>query len=70
MRQYTKDRFEDSALGLQHRDLGLFDQVVTNVTVDPPDTKAYYDGRKVIDDAEQDPDDENEDDEENAEDDE
>ena len=64
MREYTDDELEDNALGLEHRDLGLFDQVVNDVTVDHPDTKAYYDGRKGIDYAAQDEDDESEDDEE------
>jgi hypothetical protein len=70
MREYTEDELEDNALGIKHRDLGLFDQVVNDVTVDHPDTKAYYDGRKGIDYTEQDGDDENDDDEEDAEDDE
>jgi len=49
MREYTDEELEDNALGLKHRELGLFDQVVNDVTVDHPDTKAYYDGRKGID---------------------
>lgn len=43
--------------------------MVNDVTVDHPDTKAYYD-RKGIDYTEQDGDDENDDDEEDVEDDE
>jgi hypothetical protein len=70
MREHTEDELEHNALGLKHRDLGLFDQVMNDVTVDHPDTKAYYDGRKGIDYTEQDPDDENDEDEEDAEDDE
>jgi hypothetical protein len=70
MREYTEDELEDNALGLQHRELGLFDQVVSDVSVDHPDTKAYYDGRKGIDYAGQDPDGEDDDDEEDVEDDE
>lgn len=70
MREYTEDELEDHALGLQHRELGLFDQVVNDVTVDHPDTKAYYDGRKGIDYTEQGPDGEDDDDEEDVEDDE
>lgn len=49
MKRYMDEELEDNALGLEHRDLGLFDQVVNDVTVDHPDTKAYYDGRKGID---------------------
>ncbi len=49
-------------LGLEHGELGLFDQVVNDVTVDHPDTKAYYVGRKGIDYAAQEEDDESEDD--------
>jgi hypothetical protein len=56
MREYTEDELEDNALGLRHRELGLFDQVVNDMTVDHPDTKAYYDGRKGIDYTEQDED--------------
>lgn len=70
MREYKEDELEDNALGLEHRDLGLFDQVVNDVTVDHPDTKEYYDVRKGIDYTEQDPDDESDDDEEDVEDDE
>jgi hypothetical protein len=70
MREYTDEELEDNALGLEHRDLGLFDQVVNDVTVDHPDTKAYYDGRKGIDYTAQDEDGEAEDDEEEADDDE
>lgn len=67
MREYREDELEDNALGLQHREMGLFDQVVNDVTVDHPDTKAYYDGRKGIDYTEQDLDDEKDDDEEDVE---
>jgi len=49
MREYTEEELEDNDLGLRHREVGLFDQVVNDVTVDHPDTKAYYDGRKGID---------------------
>jgi hypothetical protein len=63
MREYTEDELEDNALGLRHRELGLFDQVVNDVTVDHPDTKAYYDGRKGIDYTEHDPDGEDDDEE-------
>jgi hypothetical protein len=49
MREYADEELEDNALGLKHRELGLFDQIVNDVTVDHPDTKAYYDGRKGID---------------------
>ena len=70
MREHTEDELEDNALGLRHRELGLFDQVVNDVTVDHPDTKAYYDGRKGIDYTEPDLDDENDDDEEDVGDDE
>jgi hypothetical protein len=60
VREYTDDELEDNALGLKHRELGVFGQVVNDVTVDHPDTKAYNDGRKGIDYAEQDPDEEGE----------
>lgn len=49
MREFTDQELEDNALGLQHRELGLFDTMVNDITVDHPDTKAYYDGRKGID---------------------
>jgi hypothetical protein len=58
MRRYTEDELEDNALGLEHREKGLFDQVVNDITVDHPDTKAYYDGRKGIDYSEADEDEE------------
>ena len=70
MREYTDDELEDNALGLEHRDLGLFDQVLNDVTVDHPDTKAYYDGRKGIDYTTRDEDGEAEGDEEEVDDDE
>ena len=70
MREYTEDELDDNALGLRHRELGLFDQVVNDVTVDHPDTKAYYDGRKGIDYTEQDSNGEDDGDEEDVEDDE
>jgi hypothetical protein len=49
MREFTDQELEDNALGLQHRELGLFDTMVNDITVDHPDTKAHYDGRKGID---------------------
>lgn len=49
MYEFTDQELEDNALELQHRELGLFDTVVSDVTADHPDTKAYYDGRKGID---------------------
>lgn len=70
MREYSEEELEDNALGLRHRELGLFDQVVNDVTVDHPDTRAYYDGRKGIDYTEQDANDKNDEDEEDVDDDE
>ena len=61
MREYTDEELEDNALGLKHRELGVFDTMVNDITVDHPDTKAYYDGRKGIDYTEQDDGDEGED---------
>ena len=61
MREYTDEELEDNALGLKHRELGVFDTMVNDITVDHPDTKAYYDGRKGIDYTEQHDGDEGED---------
>jgi hypothetical protein len=66
MREYTDDELEDNALGLEHREVGLFAQTVNDVTVDHPDTKAYYDGRKGIDYAARDEDSESDDDEDGS----
>jgi hypothetical protein len=40
-----KDR-EDYEEGLDDRDKGLFDQVLNDITVNHPDTEAYYKGRR------------------------
>jgi hypothetical protein len=37
---------EDYERGLHDRDLGLFDQVINDITVQHPDTNAYYKGRR------------------------
>ncbi len=49
MTDYTDEELADNRLGLRHRKLGLFDQAVNDVTVQHPDTQAYYDGRDGID---------------------
>ena len=48
MAEYSEEELADNKLGLKHRRLGLFDQAVNDITVQHPDTQAYYDGREGI----------------------
>jgi hypothetical protein len=48
MTHYTDEELADNKLGLRHRKLGLFDQAVNDITVQHPDTQAYYDGRDGV----------------------
>jgi hypothetical protein len=41
----SKDR-EDYERGLEDRGLGIFDQVLNDLTVQHPDSAAYYKGRR------------------------
>ena len=47
--KYSDQELRDNRLGLQHRNMGLFDTAVADITVQHPDTQAYYDGRDGID---------------------
>jgi hypothetical protein len=49
MGKYTEEELEDNRLGLKHREMGVFDKAVTDITIQHPDTQAYYDGRDGID---------------------
>jgi hypothetical protein len=42
----SKQDRDDYQRGLHDRDLGLFDQVINDITVQHPDTNAYYKGRR------------------------
>lgn len=37
---------EDYEQGLRDRDMGVFDQAVNDISVNHPDTEAYYKGRR------------------------
>jgi hypothetical protein len=42
----SKEDRNDYKRGQHDRDLGLFDQVITDITVQHPDSDAYYKGRR------------------------
>lgn len=42
----SREDRNDYERGQHDRDLGLFDQVVTDITVQHPDSEAYYKGRR------------------------
>jgi hypothetical protein len=42
----SHDDRDDYEQGLRDRNLGLFDQVINDITVQHPDSDAYYKGRR------------------------
>lgn len=49
MAEHSDEELADNKLGLKHRRMGVFDTVKTDMLVQHPDTRAYYDGRDGID---------------------